>query len=404
MTELKNKLYGDGVNDDYPAIQEMLDSGMPEVYLPIPEAYYFIGKTLRLHSNQTLRLAETATIKLMPDSSCLMLTNAERDAHDISVVGGIWDYDNVNQQPNPTKTKWEELKMLTHWNRDPNHIVTHELIGYIGCIMSFSHVTRFSIHDLTLKNPVTFCLRMAYMTYFTVENIRFDQNLGNPTAENMDGVHIDGGCRFGTVRNVQGTCYDDIVAINADDTYDGPISDIQVDGVFGRDSLRGVRLLSIKSPVSRISVSNVFGTFYQNCIGLTYFYPPNGVRGKMSHVSIRNIYGNNAPRIPEYGKGDNSYFPFAFVWVDGELDIDFLTIDNLCRNEDLSSVETLKVCSGANIKTLSLSNIIHQNSTDKPITFFLNEGNIEKLYMYNVDASDDRLLDNRGNIGEIKTV
>lgn len=401
---MENKLYGDGVHDDYPAIQEMIDSGMAEIYLPIPEVHYYISKTLALHSNQTLRLAETATIKLMPDSSCYMLTNAERDAHDISVVGGIWDYDNVNQAPNPTKTNWDELKMRTHWNRDPNLIVTHESIGYLGCVMSFSHVTRFSIHDLTLKNPVTFCLRMAYMTYFTVENIRFDQNLGNPTAENMDGVHIDGGCRFGSVRNVQGTCYDDVVAINADDTYDGPISDIQVDGVFGSDCLRGVRLLSIKSPVSRITVSNVFGTYYQNCIGLTYFYPPNGVRGKMSHISLRNIYGHNAPRIPEYGKGDNSHFQFAFVWIDGELDIDLLTIDNLCRNEGLSSVETLKVCRGADIKTLSLSNILHQNSTEKPITFFLNQGNIGKLYMYNVDSTGDKLIDNQGNIGEIKTV
>ena len=67
-----------------------------------------------------------------------------------------------------------------------------------------------------LEKTVTFCLRMAYMTYFTVENIRFDQNLGNPTAENMDGVHIDGGCRFGSVRNVQEACYDGVVATNVD--------------------------------------------------------------------------------------------------------------------------------------------------------------------------------------------
>jgi len=397
----RKQLFGDGIHDDYPAIQEMIDSGISEIQLPPPQKHYYISKTLRLHSNQTLKLPETATVKLMPNSNCWMLTNAERDAHDISVIGGIWDYDNVNQDPNPIVTKRAELQEVWHENKDPNHVVNYDMLGHFGCLMSFDHVTRFSIHDLTLKNPVTFCLRMAYMTHFTVENIRFDQNLGNPSAENMDGVHIDGGCRFGSVRNVQGTCYDDIVAINADDCYDGPISDIQVDGVFGKDSLRGVRLLSIKSPVSRISISNVYGTFYQNCVGLTYFYPRNGLRGKMSHISIRNIYGNNAPRIPEYGKGDNSHFPFAFIWVDSDLDVDFLTIDNLCRNEDLSSVETLKVCRGAYIPNLSVSNIFHKNSTDKPITLFLNEGKIDKLYRYNVDPSEDTLLDNRGFIREI---
>lgn len=401
MDIIKHTLYGDGIHDDYLAIQELLNSGASEIALPVPQTCYCISKTLKIHSNQTLRLPETATIRLLPNSSCLMLTNAEYDAHDISIIGGIWDYDNIHQAPNPIITKRDEVKKISHFNGDPNHIATHELFGHFGCLMSFSHVTRFSIRNLTLKNPVTFCIRMAYMTYFTVENIKFDQNLGNPRADNMDGIHIDGGCHFGSIRNVQGTCYDDIVALNADDNYDGPISDIQVDGVFGKNSLRGVRLLSIKSLVSRISISNIFGTFYQNCIGLTYFFPPNGVRGKMSHISIRNIYGNNAPRIPEYGKGDNSHFPFSFIWVDGELDIDFLTIDNLCRNESLSDAETLKICKGANIKTLSLSNILHQNSTGKPLTMFLNKGNIGKLYMYNVDPSEDTLLVNEGTIGKV---
>ena len=64
-------------------------------------------------------------------------------------------------------------------------------------------------------------------------------------------------------------------------------------------------------------------------------------------------------------------------------------------------VETLKVCKNAHIRSLSLSNVIHQNSTDRPITFFLNEGEIDRLYMYNVDTSDDLLLDNRGRIDKI---
>ena len=45
---IKNKLYGDGIHDDYPAIQEMLDSGMSCVYLPVPAKYYSISKTLLL--------------------------------------------------------------------------------------------------------------------------------------------------------------------------------------------------------------------------------------------------------------------------------------------------------------------------------------------------------------------
>ncbi len=397
----KYELFGDGINDDTLAIQEMLDSGVSEVFLPAPKKHYSISKTLKIHSNQTLRLAETTLIKLLPNSSCRMLTNAEKGAHDITIIGGIWDYDNVNQAPNPIRANTEYFHTLTHCNGDPNHVVTHDLLGEMGVIITFSHVTRLRALNLTLKNPVTYSFQIAYVTHFTIENINFDQNFGNPTAENMDGIHVDGGCHYGSIKNVQGTCYDDIVALNADDGYDGPITNISIDGVYGTNSLRGVRLLSIKSLVENISISNVFGTFYQNCVGLTYFYPKNGNRGKMSHISIRNIYGKNAHRRPEYQKGDDSFFRFAFVWVDGDIDIDQVTIDNLYRNEEISHVETLKVCKGAKIKTLSLSNILHQRTTDTPTTLFLNEGEIEKVYMYNVDPSNDKLIENNGVIGKI---
>ena len=89
---------------------------------------------------------------------------------------------------------------------------------------------------------------------------------------------------------------------------------------------------------------------------------------------------------------------------DGDPDIDSLSIDNLFRKEEISKVESLKVCEGAYIKTLSLSNILHQNCTEHPITLFTNEGVIDKLYMYNVDPDGDELLKNNGTIGSVKEV
>ena len=46
MNNFKNKLYGDGINDDLPAIQEMLDSGMTVVYLPPAKKNYLISGTI----------------------------------------------------------------------------------------------------------------------------------------------------------------------------------------------------------------------------------------------------------------------------------------------------------------------------------------------------------------------
>ena len=124
----------------------------------------------------------------------------------------------------------------------------------------------------------------------------------------------------------------------------------------------------------------------------------------MSHITIRNIYGSNAPRIPEYNKGDNSHYDYSFVWIDSTLDIDFLSIDNLFRKEEIGCVETLKVCADTRIKTLSLSNIVYENKIGIAMPMFVNEGFIDKLYLYNVDAGEDRLLLNKGEIYSVKEI
>ena len=56
-------LFGNGISDDTLAIQELLDSGAAEVVLPAPEKCYLISKTLKIHANQTLRMAPTTRIR-----------------------------------------------------------------------------------------------------------------------------------------------------------------------------------------------------------------------------------------------------------------------------------------------------------------------------------------------------
>lgn len=387
-------LYGDGIHDDTPAIQEMLDSRVSEVFLPAPKAKYMISKTLKIYSNQTLRLGPTTTICLMDQSDCIMLENAERDSHDIAVIGGIWDYNNIHQLDNPI------IRSHTgHWGEHVEEFVQYT-DEYLGVIMRFCGITRFLLRGVTFKDPVTFCLQMAYITHFTVEDVCFDQNDGNPTAQNMDGVHLDGGCHFGVIRNVQGTCYDDIVALNADDFYDGPISDIQIDGVFGANSLRAVRLLSIQSQIARVSIANVFGTFYQNAIGLTYFYPrAGGRRGKMDDIVIRNVYASNAPRREVYKKPGP--YTFSLIWVDSDLDVKNLVIENVFRHEEIAPIETLKICANTEVDILSVCHVDHDNLTGIPTPAITNEAHIQQLYLHDVRAHEDEVLVNRGTIDQI---
>ena len=62
MTQFK--LYGDGIHDDQPAIQEMIDSGLCEVSLPAPQKHYLITKPLVIPSCFKLKMPRYAEIKL----------------------------------------------------------------------------------------------------------------------------------------------------------------------------------------------------------------------------------------------------------------------------------------------------------------------------------------------------
>ena len=398
-------LYGDGIHDDAPAIQEMLDSGVTSVVLPAPAKNYAIGSTLVLHDHQSLILPETAVIKLLPQSNCYMLINEKAGDSYMSVVGGIWDFNNQEQHPH---NKWAPNTITV---KIPEPFAADDPRGqgasyyhnrYTGRIMKFYGARHLSVRNLTYKDPVMYCVEFGYVEHFTVENIRFDFNYGNPYPVNMDGIHVDGGCKFGYIHNIQGTAYDDMVAINADDGLPGPITDIEIDGVFGENSLRGVRLLSTHSRVERISISNVFGTYYQNPVSLTFYHYKHTTRGIMDHISIKNIFASNAPRLPIYQKPE--HYQFAFIFIDSRMDIGHVRIENIGRNEQLGDIETIRILPDTKIKTLVLEHINHENHTGKPVPMMINQGEIDTLYMLDIDTGDDVAIDNKGVIKTIKEI
>lgn len=376
------KLAGDGVCDDTNALQELLDSGMEEVRLPTPKAFYLISRPLRIHSNTSLVLGRTTHIRLADHADCHMLENAEADAENISVTGGIWDFNNRNQTPNPM--------------RIPPPEGTPPVVAFI---MYFDRVKHLRISSLTLKDPVIFAVTLSYVSYFTVDNITFDFNYGNPDATNMDGIHLNGGCRFGRLTNLQGACYDDLVALNADEGRGGPIEDIEIDGIFCTDCHSAARLLSRGYPVRRVHISNVFGTFYQYCVGITR-YSDEGEVGRCDQICLSNLYASKAPRIPVYGK-EGSYV-YALIWIEGGLEIGNLQISQLHRREETTAIPTVMLLSGTHVELLSVEHISQTNATGEPIPFFLCEGQVDKLFLRDIQVQgDDETLVNRGVIGEI---
>lgn len=403
-------LYGDGIHDDTLAIQELIDSGKCEVSLPAPEKCYLISKPLELPSNFRLVLPRFAEIKLKDGSNCTMLQNKlvkdfkERPnggclwyylneyspdftIENVEVVGGIWNYNNKGQAPNPQAKNVYDIRFFG------------------GYPFLFYNVRNLKISSLTIKDPINFAITMDKIEYFTVSDITFDFNDGNPDPGNMDGVHLCGNCRFGLIENIKGSTYDDLVALNADEGSQGEVSNIEVRGLYAENCHSAIRLLSANYPIKNIHISDVFGTYYQYSIGLTRYYHTDD-KGIYENVSIENVFASKAKRYCvrfrvmenkdgsfDWADGEvwRVYGPekfggeryeedgFAVIWIDSLERIKGLKIANLYRTEYNTPIETIRIKEDTEIEALILDNVIVENHTGKEMPFMVNNGEIKSL-------------------------
>ena len=427
-------LYGDGVHDDAPAIQEMLDSGVCEVVLPAPKKHYLITQTLWLPSNIRLVLPRFAEIRLADGANCAMIRNkgvyapgkhlkeeyylrAERrmkeriargdkmthcsmeDAHNhvycfnyyvdemspreedadvnIELCGGIWNCNNLGQEPNPQRDNVYTAK------------------GFTGKAMIFYNVRNLKITSLTVKDPTNYAICIDRAKYFTVSDIFFDFNYGNPVPVNMDGVHIDGNCHYGTIENLQGACYDDLVALNADEGSFGPITNITVRRLYATDCHSAVRLLTLSSRLENIHISDVYGTYYQYGIGLTRFYI-GGREGIFDAISMDNIFISKAERYDIYQK--KGRYVYAPIYVEGGARVGSIKLDTVHRREENTAIPTVYIGENAEIENLVLTNITTENRTGEEMPLLCNDGNVQNLYARNLDAQSDAVFTGSGTV------
>ena len=382
-------LYGDGIHDDTQAIQALLDSRAALVDLPAPAVRYTISKPLVIHSNQELRLPRLAVIRLADNSNCLMLKNEAYDLdggmkngtiqeylqgtapfdatanppdENIAVTGGIWDYNNQGQLPHP-------------WNFPHD-----DFPEYSGLCMYLRHIRRLHLTGMTMKDPTTYAITLDMVSYFTVEDITFDFNYGNPWAINMDGVHLDGNCHFGVIRNLRGACYDDLVALNADEGTHGPITNVEIDGIWSEDCHSAVRLLSCQCPVKNVHIHNVYGTYYQYCIGVTRYY--QGGPGFYDGLAFDHIFASKAERLSVYRKDGSFVYPL--LWVQSGLRVRNLTISDVYHVEEHVATPTVCVEEETTVENLILSNIVQENRLSESFPLFANNGTVEHLSVSNL--------------------
>ena len=377
-------LVGDGIADDTTAIQARIDSGASCIYLPSPQKEYVISKTLLLGSGQELRLDRFTRVRLAKGSSCFMLSNRHRETGDrrIALTGGIWDFDNVNQAPNPQQAHKcnPPVKVDMPEGHDPKF--------YWGTLMSFKCVKDLQVRHVTFRNPCSYSCQLASVSDFRVDDITFDFDKWNPIRLNMDGIHLDGDCHHGRITDLNGTCFDDLVAINANDGQcspkEAPITDIEVDGVHAEYCHSAVRILSAGAEIRRVTVRNVFGNFYTYAVGLTHFFPKKP-RGTFEDIVIENVFAAKALSPEDIGVRSRVNFPL--VWVEGPVDVGNLSVRNFRRDEKIMSVASIRIDAPASVRQLTVRDCRMANFMGEEIPFLEKLGKIGKLTCENNEFS-----------------
>ena len=366
-------LVADGVHDDTAAIQARLDSGATLVYLPPPKKEYLISKALLLSSNCELRLDRNTVVRLAPGSRCSMVENRHYETGDrnLAVTGGRWEYDNVLQKGNLFVAKGVNMMDATAYSRANDR----------GCVFIFDRVDGLALRGVTFCNPVTYSCQLVRVSNFVVEDIAFDFTKWNPLPINMDGIHLDGGCHHGRISNLRGTCFDDMVALNANDgidtPYQGPISDIDIDGLYSDFTHRGVRILSAGAPIRRVTVRNVHIKTYRNAVAITHFFRDRKTRGDFDEIAIRDIQ-SSATYEPDALYHDKTAWPI--IWVESMCDVGHLVIDNVSRTETCRAVHpTIGIDPDATVEHLVIRDCRQVNETKDDMVFLTVHGKVENL-------------------------
>lgn len=368
-------LVGNGTHDDTAAIQALLDSRRALVYLPSPPKHYLISKPLRIYSNQTLQLDRFTVIRLKDGSDCLMITNDdhERGNENVALVGGVWDMHNEGQS-------LAEYQKTRIWKG------TYDPARYLGVLMRFNRIKRLTLRGLTLKDPVTFSAQLGHLTEFTIEDITFDHNLKRT---NMDGIHVHGDSRQGRITNLKGATNDDLVALNADDAgifemSRGPIEDVVVDGIWANDGFTAVRLLSAGSPVRRVRLANIFGTYRYNAVSFTNHKVHPGTESTFEDISIHGLFCGKSTMGMKTDPSEPGNSNLSLIWIDAPAVVSGLTMSDIRRTETTWPAATLLVEPGATIKSLQLTQATVFNHTPGPLDLLVNHGTIENLSLNQV--------------------
>ena len=328
-----------GGTDDTALIQSILDRAPKLGSLKLVVDGAILVKGLKVHSNTTIECLNSACGFFLADHS------------DQPIF--------INADPSLTERRNRNLTFLGGTYNGNGAKQAHDVPGR-GWTTGFAlfGVEQVTFRDVTIRNTATFALLMTNWERAVFENIDLDNHT---KLHHQDGLHLCGPGRFLSMRNIRGVTGDDFIALNADDGHAdwnqagefvrndifgphasfGPITAVDIDGVFIDGANNGIRILSRKSRVDRISIRNVQGSFRK----YGFFLQPHWRQGgDCGRITFENI--DMRPVEPDFGP-----LPFVFFLAGN---FQHLTLRNIHSHLPVDSRPVIWVQPHAVIDVLSV--------------------------------------------------
>jgi hypothetical protein len=274
-----------GTTDDHDALQALLDrasGGSSRVWVIVDGPA--LTSPLRIYSNTTLQVLAGCTVKLKDGSDRALLRNGNPTTgtptdHDITVIGGTWDGNSVNQS-------------------GTGLFSTQEADGTLIGLFQFYGVKNLNVRDVNLVHSKTIALHLANLEHFHFDNIDIDNHVSGQYQQG--GIQIEGPARYFSISNVRGTTEDDLLAFSSDGcawvntpfvglgplVSCGDITDGTVVNVTGWNVYSFVRAFNSTHLLDRITVSNLAGTFMMHALN---FDPGALLPGNIGTLEFSNV-------------------------------------------------------------------------------------------------------------------
>lgn len=369
---------GDGVTDDTASINAVLSGGNKTVFIPASPEPYIISSPIIIESNTKLVLSEGVTIKLADNANCPIVVNKNQTKtiidKNIEIIGGVFDHNANNQTRNDANTPG----------------VGNPETEWFGICFKLLDIRGLKLSNFTVKNSVSWGVLLGNVHDFSVNEIRFDN--AKDGRKNTDGVHLSHASN-GVIDTIRGFTGDDMVALNADDygiyrVREGAINNISISNIFGDGSYRAIRLLSHKSHVYDIKISNIFGEYLNEAVILTV---PSGFPNE-SHfyrIDIESVFATAT-----YGKSN----------VEIVANVDELALKNFYRKQEnyagAKNSPSIVIRQGYTVKSLFVDNVSLFDSSTGGIAQILVQGNVELLKVENIRHIGDGGA-NKGKVIEL---